>query len=75
MARFVMRPPGDSGDTEAFSDHGDHQMSERNWKEEQRSVLTRLFDSFFERREASEDQVKHDIQPLSTMNKRLENED
>ena len=50
-------------------------MSERNWKEQQRSVLTRLFDSVFERREASEDQVKHDNQPLSTMNKRLENED
>ena len=32
-------------------------MSERNWKEEQRSVLTRLFDSVFERREASEDQA------------------
>ena len=70
-----MRPPGDSGNTEAFSDHGDHQMSESNWKEEQRSLLTRLFDSVFERREASEDQVKHHIQPLGTVNKCLENED
>jgi hypothetical protein len=67
--------PGDSGNTEAFSDHGDHQMSERNWKEEQRSVLTRLFDSVFERREASEDQVKHDIQRLGTVNKHLESKD
>jgi hypothetical protein len=50
-------------------------MSERNWKEEQRSALTRLFDSVFERREASEDQIKHDIQPLGTVNKRLETED
>jgi hypothetical protein len=50
-------------------------MSERDWKEEQRSVLTRLFDSVFERREASEDQVKHDIQRLGTVNKRLDNED
>jgi hypothetical protein len=50
-------------------------MSERNWKEQQRSVLTRLFDSVFERREASEDQVNHDIQRLGTVNKRLDNED
>jgi hypothetical protein len=51
-------------------------MSERNWKEEQHSVLTRLFDSVFERREASEDQVKHDIQRLiGTVNKHLESKD
>jgi hypothetical protein len=50
-------------------------MSERDWKEEQRSVLTRLVDSVFERREASEDQANHDIHLLGTVNKRLGNED
>ena len=33
-------------------------MSERDWKDEQRDVLRRLFEAAFERREASEDQIK-----------------
>jgi hypothetical protein len=32
-------------------------MSERDWEEEQRSVLGQLFDSLFGRREASEDEI------------------
>ena len=70
-----MKPPGRLRQYWDVSGRGDHQMSERNWKEEQRSVLARLFDSVFERREASEDQVEHDIQRPGTVNKRLENED
>ena len=33
-------------------------MSERNWKDVQRDVLTRLFEAAFERRAASEEQIK-----------------
>jgi hypothetical protein len=50
-------------------------MSERDWKEEQRSTLTRLFDSVFERREASADQLERDIHGLGTVKKRQENDD
>jgi hypothetical protein len=50
-------------------------MSERDWKEEQRSILTRLFDSVFERREASADQMEHDIHLMGTVSKRQENDD
>ena len=42
-------------------------MGERDWKEEQRTVLNRLFDSVFERREASEDEIGADIHRLRTV--------
>jgi hypothetical protein len=47
-------------------------MSERDWKEEQRNILTRLFDAVFERREASADQIEHEIHLLGTVNRRQE---
>jgi hypothetical protein len=50
-------------------------MSERDWKEEQRSILTRLFDSVFERREASADQIEPDIHRLGTVKKLQEKDD
>jgi hypothetical protein len=41
-------------------------MSEQcDWQEEQRSILNRLFDSVFRRREASEDAIGADIHRLS----------
>jgi hypothetical protein len=36
-------------------------MSERDWKEEERSVLDRLFDAIFGRRESSEEEMRRDI--------------
>jgi hypothetical protein len=36
-------------------------MSERHWEEQQRSVLGRLFDSIFGRREASEDKIDKSV--------------
>ena len=33
-------------------------MSERDWKDQQRDVLKRLFEAAFERREASAEQTK-----------------
>jgi hypothetical protein len=33
-------------------------MSERDWKDQQRDVIKRLFDAAFERRQASEEQIK-----------------
>jgi hypothetical protein len=33
-------------------------MSERDWKDQQRDVIKRLFEAAFERREASEGQIK-----------------
>ena len=33
-------------------------MSERDWKDQQRDVLKRLFEAAFERREASEEQIE-----------------
>jgi hypothetical protein len=50
-------------------------MSERDWKDEKRDVLTRLFDAVFERREASEEQIESDIRWLGTVNKRLQRDD
>jgi hypothetical protein len=48
---------------------------ERDWKEEQRDVLTRLFDAVFERREAPGQQKEADIRWLDTVNRRLERGD
>jgi hypothetical protein len=39
---------------------------ERDWKEEQRDVLARLFDAVFERRETSEEETGSDIHWLGT---------
>jgi hypothetical protein len=50
-------------------------MSERDWKEEQREVLARLFDSVFGRREASQDEIGRDIHWLGTVKKQLEDGD
>jgi hypothetical protein len=50
-------------------------MNERDWKEEQRSVLTRLFESAFKRREVSEDEIGADIHRLGTVNKHLDDDD
>ncbi len=45
---------------------------ERNWKEEQKTVLGRLFDACFGRSKASEDEIGRDIHWLGTVNKRTE---
>jgi len=50
-------------------------MSESDWEEEQRSVLSRLFDSVFRRRKASEDEIGDDIHWLGTVNKHLDDSD
>jgi hypothetical protein len=47
-------------------------MDERNWREEQRSVLARLLDSAFKRREAPENEIEADIHRLGTLNKQLD---
>jgi hypothetical protein len=46
-------------------------MDERDWKEEQRSVLARLFDTAFKRREAPEHEMEADIHRLDTVNEHL----
>jgi len=50
-------------------------MDERDWKDEQRSVLIRLFDSAFNRREASDDEIEADIHRLGAANKRLKDDE
>lgn len=40
---------------------GESDMSERDWKEEQREVLARLFDAVFGRREASQEEMGRDV--------------
>jgi hypothetical protein len=50
-------------------------MSERDWKEEQRDVLTRLFEAAFERRDVSEKKVKPDVHWLGIVNNRLQQDD
>jgi hypothetical protein len=47
-------------------------MSDRNWQEQQRRVLNRLFDSVFERREAPKKEIDEDIQRLGSVDKRLD---
>ena len=49
-------------------------MDEPDWKEEQRSVLTRLFDSAFKRREVSDNELRAEIHRLGTVNKHLDDE-
>jgi len=44
-------------------------MTERDWKDEQRDVLTRLFDAAFERPEPSEDETTADIHGCGTVDK------
>lgn len=48
---------------------------DRDWKEEQETVLGRLFDALFGRSTAKEDDVHRDIHWLGTVNKRLKDED
>jgi hypothetical protein len=50
-------------------------MNERDWAEEKRSVLSKLFEAAFRRREASDDETRRDIHWLGTVNKRLEDGD
>ncbi|MGY3080333.1 hypothetical protein ACVWZZ_006741 [Bradyrhizobium sp. LM6.10] len=50
-------------------------MSERDWEEEKRTVLGRLFDAAFGRREASEEEMGQDIHWLGTVNRRLRDDD
>lgn len=50
-------------------------MIERDWEEEKRSVLGRLFDVVFGRSDASDDDVNRDIHWLGTVNRRLEDDD
>jgi hypothetical protein len=54
---------------------GDQLMSERDWNEEKRIVLGRLFDATFGRREASEEEMGRNINWLGTVNKRLDHDD
>jgi hypothetical protein len=51
-------PPGSPKETS---------VSERHWEEEQRSVLGRLLDSIFGRREASEQKIDNEIRWLRTL--------
>jgi hypothetical protein len=44
-------------------------MDDPDWKEEQRSVLVRLFESAFKRREAPENETEADIHRLGTVNR------
>jgi len=46
-------------------------MSDRDWNEEKRSVLGRLFNSLFGRRNSSEEEIRRDIHWLGTVNRRL----
>jgi hypothetical protein len=50
-------------------------MSDRDWKEEQRSVLRWLFDAIFGRREASEEEIGGAIHWLGSVNRHLDNDD
>jgi hypothetical protein len=50
-------------------------MSERDWAEEKRTVLGRLFDAAFGRREATEEEMGKDIHWLGTVNKHLDKDD
>jgi hypothetical protein len=50
-------------------------MSERDWEEEKRAVLSRLFDAAFGRRETSDEETGKDIHWLGTVNRRLDDDD
>jgi hypothetical protein len=43
-------------------------MTDRDWEEEERTVLDRLFDSIFGRRESSHEEMGRDIHWLGTIN-------
>ena len=47
-------------------------MNERDWKEEQRDILTRLFEAVFERRQSTEEEIKSDIHCFGTVKRRLQ---
>jgi hypothetical protein len=47
-------------------------MRERDWKEEQREVLARLFDAAFGRREASQEAMGRDVHGPGTADRRLD---
>jgi len=46
-----------------------------NWKEEQKTVLSRLFDAFFGRSNPSKDEVDRATHWLGTVNRHLRNDD
>jgi hypothetical protein len=50
-------------------------MSERDWKEEQRNVLGRLFDALFGRRDVSKEEIHSDLHWLGSVNKHLVEDD
>ena len=50
-------------------------MNERDWKEKQRDVLTRLFEAVFERRQPTEEEIKSDIHCPGTVKRRLQPHD
>ena len=47
-------------------------MSDRDWEEEQRSVLDRIREAAFGRRKASDEEMGDDIHWLGTVNKHLD---
>ncbi|MBV1696832.1 MAG: hypothetical protein KGQ47_00635 [Hyphomicrobiales bacterium] len=48
---------------------------DRDWKEEQETVLGRLFNALFGRSNATEEDVHRDIHWLGTVNKHLNDDD
>jgi hypothetical protein len=50
-------------------------MSERDWVEEKRTVLGRLFDAAFGRREALEEEMGRDIHWLGAVNRHIRDDD
>ena len=50
-------------------------MVERDWEDEQRTVLRRLFEAVFGRRDTSHDDIERDIHWLGTVNKHLDDDD
>jgi hypothetical protein len=50
-------------------------MSERDWEEEQRSVLSRIHEAAFGRRKASEEKMGDDIHWLGTVKKHLDDDE
>ena len=48
---------------------------DRDWKDEQETVLGRRFDACFGRSKASEEEIGRDIHWLGTVNKHLEDDD
>lgn len=50
-------------------------MADRDWKDEQRSVLIRLFNSAFNRGKASDEVIEADIHRMAAASRRLEDHD